>query len=239
MYESSYDFIEATPQPSHPPGFPPAPVHMLNHPTNTTMAVPFITSLSDCANYAKTLQPYLPQLSALPQQLASAIKNPQALKQLYLTTNPAITGLAFTLTTFPIFLIVSEINRNYSQVDRVWSILPTIYNAHYAVWARLNGLPTRRLDHVLAFSVVWTLRLTYNYWRKGGYQVGSEDYRWLIIKKKIGQPAFFLLNLLFVSSLQIVSLLVLSLAPLLRHHAKGVSDEKRGMRGNMYGAYSR
>lgn len=212
---------------------------MLNHPTNTTMAVPFITSLSDCANYAKTLQPYLPQLSALPQQLASAIKNPQALKQLYLTTNPAITGLAFTLTTFPIFLIVSEINRNYSQVDRVWSILPTIYNAHYAVWARLNGLPTRRLDHVLAFSVVWTLRLTYNYWRKGGYQVGSEDYRWLIIKKKIGQPAFFLLNLLFVSSLQIVSLLVLSLAPLLRHHAKGVSDEKRGMRGNMYGAYSR
>ncbi len=22
------------------------------------------------------------------------------------------------------------------------------------------------------------VRLTYNYWRKGGYNVGSEDYRW-------------------------------------------------------------
>lgn len=22
------------------------------------------------------------------------------------------------------------------------------------------------------------IRLTYNYWRRGGYKVGSEDYRW-------------------------------------------------------------
>lgn len=22
------------------------------------------------------------------------------------------------------------------------------------------------------------LRLTFNYWRKGGYSIGSEDYRW-------------------------------------------------------------
>ncbi|EDN08820.1 conserved hypothetical protein [Histoplasma mississippiense (nom. inval.)] len=25
-----------------------------------------------------------------------------------------------------------------------------------------------------------TLRLTFNYWRRGGYSVGSEDYRWAI-----------------------------------------------------------
>jgi hypothetical protein len=23
-------------------------------------------------------------------------------------------------------------------------------------------------------------RLTFNYWRRGGYQVGSEDYRWWV-----------------------------------------------------------
>lgn len=117
-----------------------------------------------------------------------------------------ISALAFTIATFPIFFFVSEINKNYSQVDRVWSILPTFYQAHWAVWARLNGLPTQRVDNVLAVSFVWSLRLTYNYWRRGGYQVGSEDYRWVIIKNKIGGVAFFLLNLLFVSSLQVVSL---------------------------------
>jgi steroid 5-alpha reductase family enzyme len=58
---------------------------------------------------------------------------------------------------------------------------------------------------VLAFSVVWSLRLTYNYWRKGGYQIGSEDYRWEMIKKYIGGAPFFLLNVFFISTLQIVS----------------------------------
>ena len=115
------------------------------------------------------------------------------------------TAIAFTIATMPIFLLVSEINKNYSQVDRVWSILPTVFHAHWALWARLNGLPTKRVDTVLACSVVWTLRLTYNYWRRGGYQVGSEDYRWLIIKKNIGSVPFFLLNVLFISTLQVVS----------------------------------
>lgn len=23
-------------------------------------------------------------------------------------------------------------------------------------------------------------RLTFNYWRKGGYEIGSEDYRWFV-----------------------------------------------------------
>ena len=123
----------------------------------------------------------------------------------YITTNPLISAIAFSIATFPIFLLVTEINKNYSQVDRVWSILPTIFQAHWAIWARLNGLPTQRVDNVLAVSVVWSLRLTYNYWRRGGYQVGSEDYRWLIIKNYIGSIPFFLLNVFFISTLQIVS----------------------------------
>lgn len=24
------------------------------------------------------------------------------------------------------------------------------------------------------------IRLTFNYWRRGGYQIGSEDYRWYV-----------------------------------------------------------
>nr|POE88259.1 uncharacterized protein CFP56_11488 [Quercus suber] len=168
-------------------------------PLTDSMSLPVVTSLADCADWSLTVSPYLPQLYTLPSQIAASIANPAALYDLYLTTNPAVSSLAFSLALFPVFLIVSEINRNYSQVDRVWSILPTVYNIHYAIWARLSALPTQRLDNVMAFSVVWSMRLTYNYWRKGGYNIGSEDYRWELIKKRIGPLAFFLLNIVFIS----------------------------------------
>ncbi|KAF2717046.1 DUF1295-domain-containing protein [Polychaeton citri CBS 116435] len=175
-------------------------------PPSALSSLPIVTSIHDCAEYSKTFEPFLPQLYELPTHIWANIADPVALKQLYLTTNPAISGLAFSIALFPIFLVVSEINRNYSQVDRVWSILPTVYNIHYALWARFNGLPTQRLDNIMAFSVVWSIRLTYNYWRKGGYEIGSEDYRWLLIKKYIGGIPFFLLNIVFTSSLQSVLL---------------------------------
>lgn len=174
--------------------------------TDSLMALPIITSIQDCADFSKTVEPYIPQLYAFPNAFINAIGNSDALKHLYISTNPIISGLAFSIATFPIFFIVSEINKNYSQVDRVWSIMPTIYHAHYAIWARMNGLPSARTDNVLAFSVLWSLRLTFNYWRRGGYEVGSEDYRWKIIQEKIGNVAFVLLNIVFISTLQIVCL---------------------------------
>jgi hypothetical protein len=172
---------------------------------NAGIAIPMIKTLSDCASYSKTIEPYIPQLYALPEKILANIGDLQALKDVYASTNPIISGFAFSLALFPIFLVISEVNRNWSQVDRVWSILPTVYHIHYAVWARMHGLETQRVDNVMAFSVLWTLRLTFNYWRRGGYQIGSEDYRWNLIKGWIGTPAFFLLNVFFTSSVQSVS----------------------------------
>jgi steroid 5-alpha reductase family enzyme len=129
----------------------------------------------------------------------------QGLRDIYLSTNPLITSLAIALFLSPFVLIVSEINKNYSQVDRLWSIIPAFYNVHYAIWANLNGLPHNRLDHVLAVSVIWSVRLTYNYWRKGGYQIGSEDYRWAIVKERIGPAGMFVLNVTFIALGQNVS----------------------------------
>jgi len=57
----------------------------------------------------------------------------------------------------PLVLIVSEFNRNYSQVDRLWSFLPAIYNAHYALWAHMAGLPTQKLDHIMAITTLWSV----------------------------------------------------------------------------------
>lgn len=69
----------------------------------------------------------------------------------------------------------------------------------------MNGLPSNKLDNVLAFSAVWSLRLTYNYWRKGGYTVGSEDYRWETVRKYVTPFQMFLFNVVFISLAQSVS----------------------------------
>lgn len=123
------------------------------------MALPVIRTFSDCADWSKTVSPYIGQLYDLPQNVFESITNPQALKVLYVSTNPLISGFAFSCFLFPIFLFVSEANRNYSQVDRVWSILPTIYNAHYALYAHAVGLPTQRLDTITAISLIWSVRI--------------------------------------------------------------------------------
>ena len=48
------------------------------------------------------------------------------------------------------------------------------------------------------------MRLTYNYWRKGGYTIGSEDYRWETVQKLIGPVLWALLSLLFIAFYQSV-----------------------------------
>lgn len=168
-------------------------------------ALPAVKNLPDCADFANTVLPYLPQLYDLPQRIIDNINSIEALKNVYLSTNPLVTALGFALFLTPVVLIVSEINKNYSQVDRLWSILPVIYNSHYALWAHLAGLPAQRLDHVMAVTVLWGARLTFNYWRKGGYQVGSEDYRWNIVKDYTGPAVMFIFNVIFISLAQNVS----------------------------------
>jgi hypothetical protein len=121
------------------------------------MALPLTETVADCADLSQTVLPYISQLYDLPQQLIQSYSDPAELQNIYLSTNPLVTAFAFSLFVSPIFFLVSEINRNYSQVDRFWSILPTIYNAHYVLYARLAGLPTQRLDNLLAVSVVWSV----------------------------------------------------------------------------------
>lgn len=181
-------------------------------PANVSMALPVVQIASDCADYARTLRPYLNDLRPLLRMIREHITDTAALQQLYVDTNPFIFGVAVSLFLSPFFLFFAELNQNWSQIDRVWSILPTLYNAHWAIWTHMSGLASDRMDLRLLVSTLWSIRLTFNYWRRGGYKIGSEDYRWAIIKDKIGQPAFFVLDVLFIASAQNV-LLFLVTAP--------------------------
>ena len=121
------------------------------------MALPVISEWIDCSSFSKTVSPYIPQLYKLPQQILQSWNNPTELQNLYLATNPLITAFAFCLFLSPVFLLVSEINKNYSQVDRCWSILPTVFNAHYVAYAHMSSLDAQRLDNLVAFSTVWSV----------------------------------------------------------------------------------
>lgn len=121
------------------------------------MAFPTVQTLQDCSDFSKTVEPFVPQLLALPARTLAAATSRDALLDLYVSTNPLISAFAVSLVLGAIFLVASEINRNYSQVDRFWSILPNLYIAHLAVWARLAGVPHQRVDLILLFTTIWSV----------------------------------------------------------------------------------
>jgi len=102
----------------------------------------------------------------------------------------------------------SIVTGNYSQVDRLWSIAPSIYVAWFASRA---GFADLRLDVMLVLTILWGARLTYNFARKGGYRPGSEDYRWAVVRKRAGRVGFQLFNATFIAPVQNGLLLLLAL----------------------------
>lgn len=101
--------------------------------------------------------------------------------------------------------VLSELTKNYSQVDKIWSIVPAVY-----AWqmAYTDGFSDRSL--LLASLVtIWGLRLTLNFARRGGYSwkfwEGEQDYRWAIVREKFGFSKdwmWSLFNLFFISLYQ-------------------------------------
>lgn len=121
------------------------------------MAFPVLKTIRDCGDYAQTVEPFIPQLYELPSKLLDTGGRIESLKQLYVDTNPLVSSSAACVVLGVLFIIVSEINRNYSQVDRLWSILPNLHAIHVAVWARAAGLPHSRVDLVAVFTTLWSV----------------------------------------------------------------------------------
>ncbi|MBP1666694.1 MAG: hypothetical protein H6Q23_1554 [Bacteroidetes bacterium] len=112
--------------------------------------------------------------------------------------------------------MVSEITCNYSQVDKLWSLIPIIYG-----WITVAAFPSARIIIMALLVTIWGLRLSYNFYRKGGYNIipwkGEEDYRWGHLRKTPllkGRLRFGLFNLLFISLYQNIVILLFS-SPLL------------------------
>ena len=120
-------------------------------------ALPSVNTLGECADFAETVAPFLPQFGSLPEQVWQSWTDLESLKHLYLSTNPVVAAFALATALSPIFLVLSEVNRNFSQIDRAWSVLPTVFVAHFTAYAHLSGLPTERLDTLLIASFIWSV----------------------------------------------------------------------------------
>ena len=97
--------------------------------------------------------------------------------------------------------LASLVTNNDSWVDRFWSIYPVVSSWIFAVfrglkeqaanptapkcaWCAFFKCPNWFSPQVLfcALITLWGIRLTFNFYRRGGYKVGGEDYRWLYVR---------------------------------------------------------
>jgi steroid 5-alpha reductase family enzyme len=104
--------------------------------------------------------------------------------------------------------VLSTATREYSWVDRLWSIIPVVY-----VWifAAAAGFSDPRLIGMAVVVTLWGARLTFNFARKGGYARGGEDYRWAVLRSRMSPALFQVFNLVFITLYQNVILFLIAI----------------------------
>jgi len=110
--------------------------------------------------------------------------------------------------------LISTISKNYSQVDKLWSLIPIVY-----VWVVCwNSGFESRMVLMSVLVTIWGLRLTYNFSRRGGYSLkfweGEEDYRWAVVRSKPEFQApwkWVAFNFFFISFYQMGLILLFTL----------------------------
>lgn len=126
----------------------------------------------------------------------------------YKSNDALIVGYILCLIFIIYSFVLSIITGNCSKVDQLWSLVPVFYCWHfYLHYYLLNpAIPHYRLLLLCILVTCWGMRLTFNFWRKGGYgtftESAEEDYRWPILRKSMHPIIFLIFNLTFIASYQ-------------------------------------
>jgi steroid 5-alpha reductase family enzyme len=121
--------------------------------------------------------------------------------------SPLLVCLVICAVITALTWLASVISREYSWVDRIWSVAPVVYVWVFAVAGAFDA----RLVLMAVLVSAWGIRLTFNFARKGGYRPGGEDYRWAVLRGRMTRWQFALFNLLFISIYQNVLILLFCL----------------------------
>jgi steroid 5-alpha reductase family enzyme len=128
----------------------------------------------------------------------------------------ALKNLGWIMGGFALYcFIVSELSKNYSQTDKLWSITPIVYSWYVVVESGWDD----RVVLMALLATVWGVRLTYNFGRRGGYSwipwKGEEDYRWSVLQNLPlfkGHPwRYTAFNFFFISFYQHALILLFTL----------------------------
>ena len=92
--------------------------------------------------------------------------------------------------------VLSILTREYSWVDRLWSVVPAVYCLIVASDLEFQSV---RVNVMTALATMWAIRLTFNYARKGGYWIGGEDYRWIYLRKQMSNLQFQFMNVIVIA----------------------------------------
>ena len=113
-----------------------------------------------------------------------------------LTGTPFGTALDLCLIVAVLVWLLGAVTREFSWIDRLWSICPAVY---CLIVAFGTDFASPRVNLMTGLVVLWGARLTFNFARKGGYRPGGEDYRWATVRENVGPVGIQVLNLTFIS----------------------------------------
>lgn len=132
-----------------------------------------------------------------------------------LPPTPLTSSLVILAVCVVCAFLAGLLTRNYSHVDRLWSVLPPVYAL---VWLP-DYLHDPRYLLAAALVLAWGIRLTTNFalkggyafsWRRGGFY--EEDYRWAVLRARIPhRVAFELFNFFFISVFQLALVYAITL----------------------------
>lgn len=121
---------------------------------------------------------------------------------------PVQTAIFACLFAIAVCWVLSVVTREYSWIDRLWSVMPPLY----VFWFALSSeTPDARPMAMALLAALWGARLTFNFARKGGYSLGGEDYRWAELRSRMSPLAFQAFNFFFIALFQHLLLLGISL----------------------------
>ncbi|KAL2312449.1 Steroid oxidoreductase superfamily protein [Schizosaccharomyces pombe] len=168
--------------------------------------MPIIYSASDAAKWKVAVSPYLYQLSNLKLLFTGKLN----FADFYYNTNPFVVGLLLSFILGNVLWGVSVWTKNTSQVDRLWLILPTAFSLHFLFYGLGYNIASRRLMIMAFLQTLWSARLTYNYYRKGGYNRGAEDYRWVRVRQIMPKWIYPLFHYFYIHIFQVLHLYLLA-----------------------------
>mmetsp|Transcript_12369 Transcript_12369/g.35259 ORF Transcript_12369/g.35259 Transcript_12369/m.35259 type:complete len:309 (-) Transcript_12369:108-1034(-) len=141
--------------------------------------------------------------------------------------NPLLNVITVTTTVIAAVYVLGLSTGNHSFVDKCWSIVPVYYAWQFGL-AELScaspaGFP--RAAVAACIITVWGLRLSYNFYRKGGYKWDGEDYRWEVLRNSMSPALYHVFHFFFIAIAQNLLLTAITLPLAVSWHTTCVAKK--------------